>query len=364
MKKILLPLGLLLALTALLTWLLYLGPRQRGHVRDKALEAARSGDCAKALEMLEGLEGDQEIVLARARCRRLMGGDPLRAGSDWTALETSPDPAVREEALYRLAELDLEGGNSARARERLKKLLEVYPAGLFPGEALCLLGSLAVREGNRSEAIEHYRAALAQALSAKTALSAREQLSGLDLEELLAGSDLFTEPYRVRGGDNLAAVAGLFHTTPELLRRIGGGKNDLLRIGQVIRVPSEKFEAVVSKENHRLTLLFGGEFFAIFAVGTGKENSTPEGEFEIATKLIDPVWFSSEGPIPPGDSRNILGTRWMGFQDPYASYGIHGTTQPETVGTASSSGCVRMLNPEVELLFDLLPRGTRVTVIP
>lgn len=364
MKKILFPSAFFLALAALLIWLLYLGPRQRGRLRDEALEAARSGDCAKALEMLETLDGDPEVVLARARCRRLMGGDPIRAGRDWTALETSPDPAVREEALYRLAELDLEGGHPVRARERLNKLLEEYPAGLFPGEVRCRLGELAAREGNRSEAIGHYRAALSEALSAETELTAREKLSGLNLDELLAGSDLFTEPYRVRGGDNLAAVAGLFHTTPELLRRIGGGKGDLLRIGQIIRVPSGKFEVVVSKGNHRLSLLLGGEFFAIFAVGTGRENSTPEGEFEIATKLIDPVWFSSEGPIPPGDSRNILGTRWMGFQDPHASYGIHGTTQPETVGTASSSGCVRMLNSEVELLFDLLPRGTRVTVVP
>ncbi len=52
----------------------------------------------------------------------------------------------------------------------------------------------------------------------------------------------------------------------------------------------------------------------------------------------------------------------MGFEDPHADYGIHGTTQPETVGTQSSAGCVRMRNEEVEELFTFLPRGTRVVI--
>jgi len=43
-------------------------------------------------------------------------------------------------------------------------------------------------------------------------------------------------------------------------------------------------------------------------------------------------------------------------------YGIHGTWEPETVGSAVSKGCIRMLNTDVEELFDIVPVGTAVTI--
>ena len=46
------------------------------------------------------------------------------------------------------------------------------------------------------------------------------------------------------------------------------------------------------------------------------------------------------------------------------SYGIHGTWEPEGVGERVSQGCVRMRNEDVEVLYDLLPKGARVTVQP
>jgi lipoprotein-anchoring transpeptidase ErfK/SrfK len=54
----------------------------------------------------------------------------------------------------------------------------------------------------------------------------------------------------------------------------------------------------------------------------------------------------------------------MGFEnrDDLFGYGIHGTTQPESVGTDASNGCVRMLKQDVEELFEWVPRGTVVTV--
>ena len=64
--------------------------------------------------------------------------------------------------------------------------------------------------------------------------------------------------------------------------------------------------------------------------------------------------------IESGSPENSLGTRWLGFDK--KGYGIHGTVEPETIGQQVSQGCVRMLNEDVEELYDLLPRGTRVTV--
>ena len=64
--------------------------------------------------------------------------------------------------------------------------------------------------------------------------------------------------------------------------------------------------------------------------------------------------------IPSESPENILGTRWLGFDMP--GYGIHGTTQPDSIGKQATAGCVRMLNSEAEELYDLLPIGTEVTI--
>ncbi len=45
-------------------------------------------------------------------------------------------------------------------------------------------------------------------------------------------------------------------------------------------------------------------------------------------------------------------------------HGIHGTNQPSSIGQATSNGCVRMSNADVEQLFDLVSVGTRVTIVP
>jgi len=64
----------------------------------------------------------------------------------------------------------------------------------------------------------------------------------------------------------------------------------------------------------------GGSFFKEYSVGTGRDNCSPTGEFVIVTKLINPPWIHGGEVIPPFDSRNILGSRWMGFSDPYADF--------------------------------------------
>ena len=82
-------------------------------------------------------------------------------------------------------------------------------------------------------------------------------------------------------------------------------------------------------------------------------------------KLPNPVWYktTSSGAketIPPGDPKNELGTRWIGFKP---AYGIHGTIDPKSIGKAMSNGCVRMHNEDVEELYDLVVVGTPVKII-
>ncbi len=63
-----------------------------------------------------------------------------------------------------------------------------------------------------------------------------------------------------------------------------------------------------------------------------------------------------------GGPGNPLGARTMYLGG--TIYRIHGTNQPSTIGQFMSSGCIRMLNEDVENLYDRVKVGTRVVVLP
>ena len=66
-----------------------------------------------------------------------------------------------------------------------------------------------------------------------------------------------------------------------------------------------------------------------------------------------------------GGPRNPLGPRalylWQGDKD--TLFRIHGTVEPETIGTNVSSGCIRMINQDVIDLYARVAVGTRVVVL-
>jgi lipoprotein-anchoring transpeptidase ErfK/SrfK len=106
----------------------------------------------------------------------------------------------------------------------------------------------------------------------------------------------------------------------------------------------------------------------IFNVATGQSAyPTPLGRFEIEVKWRDPWWYpppsgwaKDKEPIPPGPG-NPLGTRWMGLTAPYV--GIHGTPDASSIGYSASHGCIRMLVPQAEWLFDHVEIGTPVFIV-
>lgn len=68
--------------------------------------------------------------------------------------------------------------------------------------------------------------------------------------------------------------------------------------------------------------------------------------------------------IPPGES-NPLGARalylYQGGRD--TLYRIHGTSEPWTIGTEASSGCIRLLNEDIIDLYSKVPSGAAVIVL-
>ena len=167
--------------------------------------------------------------------------------------------------------------------------------------------------------------------------------------------------YEIKPGDSLAKIAANYNTTVELLMKSNSLDSDRIIPGRKIKVWNAPFNIFVDKSQNVLILKSDDEIIKTYIVSTGKNNSTPVGTFKITNKLSNPTWFKAGAVVPASSPENVLGTRWLGFN--LAGYGIHGTTEPETLGQQVTQGCVRMANPEVEELYSIVPTGTEVTIV-
>lgn len=181
------------------------------------------------------------------------------------------------------------------------------------------------------------------------------------------------EEYTVSSGDSLDRLARRFGTTVELLQksnRITGHipgcegvicNGCLIRIGQKLRILKGEFSILVDIETNTLTVYLNDRFFKRYPVGTGAYDKTPTGSSKVTDRIRHPPWWRPNGNvIPYGHEDNLLGTHWLALDIP--RYGIHGTWQPETIGTYESAGCIRMYNDDVEELFELIAVGTPVEI--
>ena len=170
-----------------------------------------------------------------------------------------------------------------------------------------------------------------------------------------------TVMHEVQSGDTLSKIAKKYSTTVELIKRSNGLKTDVIQAGRKLRIWTGVFSMAVDKSQNKLTLKSNDEIIKVYDVATGAENCTPVGTFTIKSRIPNPVWYKDGEAIPPESPENILGTRWLGFD--LASYGIHGTTQPESIGQQTTQGCVRMLNKDVEELYSIVPLETEVVIV-
>jgi lipoprotein-anchoring transpeptidase ErfK/SrfK len=127
---------------------------------------------------------------------------------------------------------------------------------------------------------------------------------------------------------------------------------------------------VIKRGSNQLLYYKGDKLKRSFRVATGQSSyPTPLGHYEIVNMQRNPWWYPPQGsawaegakPIPPGPG-NPLGTRWMGISAPYV--GIHGTPDAASIGYSASHGCIRMLIPQVEWLFQQVDVGTPVFIVP
>jgi lipoprotein-anchoring transpeptidase ErfK/SrfK len=111
-----------------------------------------------------------------------------------------------------------------------------------------------------------------------------------------------------------------------------------------------------------------------YGVAVGEEAMAWSGVATVGRMAEWPDWIPTPeiqarlGPYParvPGGSANPLGARalYLYERNKDTLYRIHGTNQPEYIGQAVSSGCIRMTNEDVIDLFDRVKVGATVVVL-
>jgi len=187
---------------------------------------------------------------------------------------------------------------------------------------------------------------------------------------IVTGDTVFVQ-HRVAEGETPVAIVRTLSADcdGDLLLRVNNiADARRIRVGQVLKVPKGTFHGEVRKGEFRLNI-FHGEgaervMIASYPVGLGEFNTTPTGIFKIRprSKLKNPQWRNPRTGefFAADDPKNPIGERWVGLEgiephnQDFAGYGIHGTIEPDSIGQMRSMGCIRMLAPDVEAVYEML----------
>jgi lipoprotein-anchoring transpeptidase ErfK/SrfK len=217
-------------------------------------------------------------------------------------------------------------------------------------------------QGDISGARQEYQRLIGEFPNSREVLAWQKKIQDLNMK-LLFSNAITPESieYEIKPGDSLDRIAREHKTTVELIKKSNNMANDNIFPGKKIRVWIAPFNIVVDKSQNTLLLKTGDIVFKGYTVATGLNNSTPVGTFKIIEKIPNPPWYKPGVVIPAGSPENILGTRWLGISK--EGYGIHGTTDPKSLGNQVTAGCVRMANQDVEELYSIVPVGVEVTIV-
>lgn len=155
-------------------------------------------------------------------------------------------------------------------------------------------------------------------------------------------------------------------------------KPELRRQEVAYETPHPAGTIVVDTPARRLYYVLGGGRAMRYGIGVGRNGYSLAGWANVGRKAEWPNWTPSPNMLRthpeknrkyaggvPGGPNNPLGARAMylyqGGHD--TMFRIHGTNQPQSIGLAMSSGCVRMMNHDVIDLYSRVSVGDRVYII-
>jgi hypothetical protein len=178
--------------------------------------------------------------------------------------------------------------------------------------------------------------------------------------------DSLCEPYTVKYGDLLDILGRRMKVPYQVLMQINGIQSARgLQAGRHMKIVHGPFNVKIYRSTFTLDLYLQDMYVRSFRVGLGAIGTeTPTGLWRVKEggKLIQPPWYDkhTNRTYKATDPDYPLGTRWIALEGMEGNakgrsgFAIHGTKDPDQIGTAASQGCIRMQNNEVELMYSLL----------
>lgn len=132
-------------------------------------------------------------------------------------------------------------------------------------------------------------------------------------------------------------------------------------------------DILIETARHRLIYAVSPGRVETFPVAVGRAGASWKGTAVVGRKVVFPTWRPTPhmrskerrlpSVVPPG-AHNPLGTRalYLFRNGRDTMFRIHGTNAPWSIGKSVSHGCIRMLNANVEHLFNEVRMGALVTV--
>jgi lipoprotein-anchoring transpeptidase ErfK/SrfK len=126
---------------------------------------------------------------------------------------------------------------------------------------------------------------------------------------------------------------------------------------------------IISTGQRRLYLVLGNGQALSYGIGVGKEGFAWSGVTQVSAKREWPDWTPPEQMLQrrpdlprhmAGSIDNPLGARAMYLGS--SLYRIHGSNEPDSIGRATSSGCIRLTNEDVIDLYNRVKIGATVIV--
>lgn len=166
------------------------------------------------------------------------------------------------------------------------------------------------------------------------------------------------------------------HTLPAI--DISGVDPAMLRQRVDYRTREPAGTVVVDTAARHLYLVEGDGKAMRYGIGVGKAGLAFAGNATIRRKAEWPHWSPTENMMnrEPARYRPLAGGMVGGLDNPLGPralylyqgdrdtmFRIHGTTEPETIGHAVSSGCIRLMNQDIVDLYNRVKTGSRVVVI-
>lgn len=180
---------------------------------------------------------------------------------------------------------------------------------------------------------------------------------------------------RVVRGDTLHKIARRYDVNVRVLAALNQVRDGSLRPGQELTLPLLHVPPLVPEDGivlnipeRQVYVIRRSVCVATFAVAVGQaEWRTPTGTYTVASRVVNPQWQPTKSmvertlirdePVQPGPD-NPIGDRWIGWS--LKGFGFHSTTEPNSIGSASSHGCVRLFPEAARHLFEIVKKGDTI----